>query len=65
MASVATGTIFYRKTAGTGAPEVQTLATLKADIGTTPIEWTAVPTDKIGTGYSGTAVAGQVARDAN
>jgi hypothetical protein len=33
MANVATGTIFYRKTAGTGAPEVQTLATLKADLG--------------------------------
>ena len=35
MASVATGTIFYRKTAGTGAPEVQTLATLKTDLGLT------------------------------
>jgi hypothetical protein len=33
MANVATGTVFYRKTAGTGAPEVQTLATLKADLG--------------------------------
>ena len=35
MANVATGTVFYRKTAGTGAPEVQTLATLKADLGLT------------------------------
>lgn len=35
MASVATGTLFYRKTAGTGAPEVQTLATLKTDLGLT------------------------------
>lgn len=35
MASVATGTVFYRKTAGTGAPEVQTLATLKTDLGLT------------------------------
>lgn len=35
MADVATGTIFYRKTAGTGAPEVQTLATLKTDLGLT------------------------------
>jgi hypothetical protein len=35
MANVATGTIFYRKTAGTGAPEVQTLATLKTDLGLT------------------------------
>ncbi len=35
MANVATGTLFYRKTAGTGAPEVQTLATLKTDLGLT------------------------------
>jgi hypothetical protein len=35
MADVATGTVFYRKTAGTGAPEVQTIATLKADLGLT------------------------------
>jgi hypothetical protein len=33
MANVASSTIFYRKTAGTGAPEVQTLATLKTDLG--------------------------------
>jgi len=35
MATVATGTVFYRKTAGTGVPEVQTLATLKTDLGLT------------------------------
>ena len=35
MADVATGSVFYRKTAGTGAPEVQTLATLKTDLGLT------------------------------
>lgn len=35
MANVATGTVFYRKTAATGAPEVQTLATLKIDLGLT------------------------------
>jgi hypothetical protein len=35
MADVATGTIFYRKTAGSGSPEVQTLATLKTDLGLT------------------------------
>jgi hypothetical protein len=35
MANVATGTVFYRKTAGAGAPEVQTLATLKTDLGLT------------------------------
>jgi len=33
MADVATGTVFYRTTAGTGAPEVQTLSTLKTDLG--------------------------------
>lgn len=32
MADVATATVFYRKTSGTGAPEVQTLATLKTDL---------------------------------
>jgi len=35
MANVATGTVFYRKTAGAGAPEVQLLATLKTDLGLT------------------------------
>lgn len=35
MANVATATVFYRKTAGSGAPEVQTLATLKTDLGLT------------------------------
>jgi hypothetical protein len=33
MANVNSGTIFYRKTASAGAPEVQTLATLKTDLG--------------------------------
>ena len=32
QADVAAGTVFYRKTAGTGSPEVQTLATLKTDL---------------------------------
>jgi hypothetical protein len=32
QANVAAGTVFYRKTAGAGAPEVQTLATLKTDL---------------------------------
>ena len=35
MANVATSSVFYRKTAGTGDPEVQTLATLKTDLGLT------------------------------
>jgi hypothetical protein len=33
MADMATSSLIYRKTAGTGAPEVQTLATLKTDLG--------------------------------
>jgi hypothetical protein len=33
MADMATASLIYRKTAGTGAPEVNTLATLKADLG--------------------------------
>lgn len=32
QANVASGTIFYRKTGGTGSPEVQTLSTLRADM---------------------------------
>ena len=32
MANVDSATVFYRKTAGSGAPEVQTLATLRADL---------------------------------
>lgn len=35
LADMATASLFYRKTAGSGAPEVQTLATLKADLGLT------------------------------
>jgi hypothetical protein len=35
MADIATGSLIYRKTAGAGAPEVQTLATLKTDLGLT------------------------------
>lgn len=33
MANVATGTVFYRKSAGSGPPETQTLNTLKVDLG--------------------------------
>lgn len=35
QADVASSTVFYRKSAGTGAPEVQTLSTLKTDLGLT------------------------------
>jgi hypothetical protein len=37
LANVNSGTVFYRKTAGSGPPEVQTLATLAADLGITNI----------------------------
>lgn len=35
MADMATSSLIYRKTSGTGAPEVNTLATLKTDLGLT------------------------------
>lgn len=35
QADMATASVVYRKTAGTGAPEVQTLSTLKTDLGLT------------------------------
>ncbi len=35
MANMATASLIYRKTAGSGAPEVNTLATLKTDLGIT------------------------------
>jgi hypothetical protein len=35
MANMATSSLIYRKTAGTGPPEVNTLATLKTDLGIT------------------------------
>lgn len=35
QANMATASVVYRKTAGAGAPEVQSLATLKADLGLT------------------------------
>lgn len=37
MADVPSGTVFYRKSAGNGAPEVQTLSQLKTDLGLTGI----------------------------
>lgn len=59
MANVATGTVFYRKTAGTGSPEVQTLATLKSDLdlsGTNTGDQTTV------SGNAGSATVLQTAR---
>lgn len=59
MADMATASLIYRKTAGTGAPEVNTLATLKTDLGLTGTnsgDQTSV------TGNAGTATALQNAR---
>lgn len=54
MANMATASLIYRKTAGTGAPEVQTLATLKTDLGSMPVDWVAAPATKTSTGTAGT-----------
>ena len=60
MADVATGTVFYRKTAGTGAPEVQTLATLKTDLG---LSGTNTGDQSSVSGNAGTATALQTSRN--
>ena len=60
LANMATGSLFYRKTAGSGAPEVQTLATLKTDLGLTGTnsgDQTTV------TGNAGSATVLQTARN--
>jgi hypothetical protein len=62
MAGMATASVIYRKTAGTGVPEVQTLATLKTDlglIGNNSGDQTSV------TGNAGTATTLQSARTIN
>lgn len=70
MADVATGTVFYRKTVGTGAPEVQTLATLKTDLGLTGTnsgDQTITLTGNVtgsGTGSFATTIANNVVTNA-
>lgn len=62
QANMATASVLYRKTAGSGAPEVQTLATLKTDLGLTGTnsgDQTTV------TGNAGTATTLQTARAIN
>ena len=59
QANMATASIIYRKTAGSGAPEVQTLATLKTDLGLTG---TNTGDQTTITGNAGTATALQTAR---
>jgi hypothetical protein len=62
MANVATATVFYRKTGGTGVPEVQTLATLKTDLGLTGTN----SGDQVNiTGNAGTATALYTSRTIN
>jgi hypothetical protein len=67
MANMATASVFYRKTVGSGAPEVQTLATLKTDLsltGTNSGDQTITLTgDVTGTGtgsFAATIAAGAV-----
>ncbi|MEG3144209.1 hypothetical protein U1839_06040 [Sphingomonas sp. RT2P30] len=60
QANMATGSVVYRKTAGGGAPEVQTLATIKADLGlagTNSGDQTAI------TGNAGTSTKWATARN--
>ena len=58
--TVPTGTVFYRKTAATGAAETQTLATLKTDLGLTG---TNTGDQTTITGNAGTATALQNSRN--
>lgn len=44
MADMATASVIYRKTAGTGAPEVNTITTLKTDMSLANVENTALST---------------------
>lgn len=60
QADVATSTVFYRKTAGTGSPEVQTLATLKTDLG---LSGTNTGDQTSVSGNAGTATALATARN--
>jgi hypothetical protein len=59
LTNMATGSVFYRKTAGTGPPEVQPLSALKLDLGLTGTN----SGDQINiTGNAGTATILQTAR---
>jgi hypothetical protein len=60
QANMATASVVYRKTAGAGAPEVQTLATLKTDLG---LSGTNTGDQTSVTGNAGTATALQTARN--
>jgi hypothetical protein len=70
MADMATASLIYRKTAGAGAPEVQTLATLKTDLlltGTNTGDQTITLTGDVagsGTGSFATTIAANIVSDA-
>ena len=70
QADVASGTVFYRRTAGTGSPEIQVLATLKADLlltGTNSGDQTITLTGNVtgsGTGSFVTTIANSVVTNA-
>ena len=71
MANVTTGSVFYRKTAGSGPPETNTLATLKTDLnltGTNSGDQTITLTGPVtgsGTGSFATTIANNVITGAN
>jgi len=58
MADMATASLIYRKTAGAGAPEVNTLATLKTDLGTMPPSAHNI----LDSTYHGDALTGSITR---
>jgi hypothetical protein len=69
QANMATASVVYRKTAGSGAPEVNTLATLKTDLGLTGTnsgdQTTVSGSSGSCTGNAATATALQTARNIN
>ncbi len=53
QANVSSGTVFYRKTAGAGAPEVQTLSTLRTDLDIKEVVVVSVPGSNTSAGQRG------------
>lgn len=58
LANMATASLIYRKTAGDGAPEVNSLATLKTDLGSMP----AAAHNVLDSTYHGDVLTGSVVR---
>ncbi len=60
MANMATASLIYRKTAGSGAPEVNSLATLKSDLGSMPATAHNILSATHGDATAASAVRGDV-----